>query len=108
MNKAVTDWFDVRVRLQLSAPLQAPLQPPNTEPGAGVATKLTAVPEGNAAEHVEPQLTPVGKLVTRPVPLPTKLTEAVYCGTKEAVRSLSEVISTEQAPVPTQLAPLHP
>ena len=42
---AVTDWFEFSVTLQLAVPEQAPLHPVKTDPAAGVAARLTTVPE---------------------------------------------------------------
>ena len=61
--------------VQVLVPAQPPpLQPVNVEPAAGVAVSVTAVPLGNAAEHVVPQEIPAGELVTVPVPAPVVLT----------------------------------
>ena len=45
LNVAVTVWLEFSVRLHAPVPEHAPLQPPNTDPDAGVAARLTAVPE---------------------------------------------------------------
>jgi hypothetical protein len=47
-----------------------PDQPPNVEPVLGVAVSVTAVPLAKFAEHVVPQVMPVGELLTDPVPVP--------------------------------------
>jgi hypothetical protein len=54
-----------------------PVQPSNFEPGAAVAVSVTSVPAENVAEHVVPQLSVAGELVTVPVPLPALLTETL-------------------------------
>src|SRR5205823_14302746 len=53
-----------------SAQSGSPLQPAKTEPGAGVAVKLTTAPNGNRAEQLAPQSSPAGSLVTVPLPVP--------------------------------------
>ena len=45
-------------------------QPVNVEPEAGVAVRVTMVPEVNAWEQVGAQLIPAGELTTVPVPEP--------------------------------------
>ncbi len=42
---AVTLWAELMVTLQAPVPVQAPLHPVNAEPAAGVAARLTTVPE---------------------------------------------------------------
>lgn len=54
-----------------------PLQPANTEPAAGVAVRVTVVPEENDFEQVDPQLMPDGALVTVPEPVPALSTWSV-------------------------------
>ncbi len=58
----------------------APLQPANADPEAAAAVSVTNVLVSKAVEHVAPQLTPAGLLVTVPVPAPALLTESVTCG----------------------------
>jgi hypothetical protein len=53
-----------------------PLQPPKTEPGAGVAINLTAVPLLYVCAQAAPQFMPLGELVT--VPLPDPLLARVF------------------------------
>ena len=75
LNVAVTVVFAVRVIVQLPVPEQPPpLQPAKTEPVAAVAVRVIVAPEANLAEQVEPQLMPVGLLVTVPLPVPAVLT----------------------------------
>ncbi len=76
-NVAVTLWLDVGVKVQVAVPVQAPSQPVKIEPGAGLAARLTCVPDVNVAEHVDPQLIPAGELVTVPLPVPARETETV-------------------------------
>src|SRR5262245_45477566 len=50
-------------------PTQEPSQCPNAHPGSGVAVNVTYERSGtSAARHVDPQSSPVGLLVTRPLP----------------------------------------
>ncbi|NKE67416.1 hypothetical protein RAMLITH_16455 [Ramlibacter sp. RBP-2] len=59
---------------QSPVPLQAPPQPVKTEPGAGVADRVTAVPAANGAVQVAPQLMPRGAESTLPWPVPARFT----------------------------------
>lgn len=60
------------------APVQPLLtQPAKVEPLAMVAVRVTEAPLLNLAEQVEPQLIPVGLLVTVPEPEPALLTVSV-------------------------------
>src|SRR5262245_41497415 len=90
------------------APLQAPLQPVKTEPVAAVGLRVTLVLKLNEVEQVEPQLMPVGVLVTVPVPVPDVFTvRAKDWTTKPALTVVSAFIVMTQAPVPEQ-PPLQP
>ena len=94
--------------VQVPVPVQAPLQPVKVEPTAGAAVNVTAVPLANEAEHVVPQLTPAGALVTVPMPTPALVTvSGNVCSAKDAVTAWAALIVTVQAPVPVQ-APLQP
>jgi hypothetical protein len=53
---------------QVLVPLHAPLQPENVEPLPGEAESVTVVLPAKSAVQVDPQLMPVGVLVTTPVP----------------------------------------
>ena len=55
---------------QVPVPVQSPLQPEKVEPTAGVAVRVTKVPELKLAEQVAPQEIPAGLLETVPVPVP--------------------------------------
>lgn len=68
----MTAWFASMVSAQAPLPLQSPLQPVNALPAAGVATRLTALPEANASAQVAPQSMPLPD--TLPVPAPALLT----------------------------------
>jgi hypothetical protein len=96
------------VTAQAPVPVHAPLQPANAEPAAGAAARLTTAPEPKDAEQEVPQLIPVGKLVTVPMPVPDLLTFRAKVGTKVAVTATSEVKATEQVPVPEHAEPLQP
>jgi hypothetical protein len=70
LKAAPTDIFSLRVKVQELFPLQAPDHPANVELCAGLAVRVTCVPEENVALHVDPQLIPDGLLVMVPVPFP--------------------------------------
>ena len=55
-----------------------PDHPAKAESGPSTAVRITCVPALNECEHVEPQLIPVGLLVTVPV-LPESETVSVWC-----------------------------
>src|SRR5690348_6293886 len=55
-------------------PLQAPPQPMNLEDASGCAVSVSAVPTGKAMLHEPGQSIPAGMEVTRPEPVPLKLT----------------------------------
>src|SRR6267143_1963322 len=106
---AVTEVAALTVTLHVPAPVQAPLQPVKEEPAAGAAVRVTAAPLVNAAEHVVPQETPVGALVTVPLPAPDFITVSVKgCSAKVAVTAWAALIVTLQVPVPVQPPPLQP
>ena len=66
-------WPAADVTLQVVAvPEQPPDHPVKRLPSAGAAVSVTAVPEGNVAEHVDPQLIPAGVDVTVPEPVPAR------------------------------------
>jgi len=59
------------VTVQVPVPEQPPpLQPLKVEPVAAAAVRVTIVPVAYDAEHVVPQVMPVGELVTVPLPAP--------------------------------------
>jgi hypothetical protein len=62
------------VTMHAPAPVQSPDHPPNVEPTAADADSITMVPAAKVAEHVVPQLIPVGLEVTVPVPVPPFMT----------------------------------
>jgi len=66
------------VRAQVLVPEHPPPdQPVKVEPETGAAVRVTDVPELKLAEQVEPQLMPLGLLVTMPEPVPVLETERV-------------------------------
>src|SRR5439155_123308 len=107
---AVTVVAALSVTVQVPVPEQPPpLQPLKIEPAAGAAVRVTGVPLANAAEHVAPQESPAGLLVTVPVPAPVLLTVTVkLCTAKVAVTVVAALSVTVQVPVREQLPPLQP
>jgi len=73
---AVTFRSAVREGAQVPVPEQPPPdQPANSDPPEGVAVSVTVpLPLGNSAEHVAPQVMPVGADATVPVPPPARVT----------------------------------
>jgi hypothetical protein len=65
---AVTARAELIVTVQVPVPVQAPLQPVNVKPVAAWADSVTTVPLAYEAVHDEPQLIPLGLLVTVPEP----------------------------------------
>jgi hypothetical protein len=77
-NVAATVVAALSVTVQVPVPVQPPpLQPVKTEPAAGVAVRVSAVPLANEAAHVAPHERPAGELVTAPVPGPNLVTVSV-------------------------------
>ena len=73
LNVAVTEAAAATVTVHAVVPAQAPPQPAKTEPVAGVAVSVTAVPLAKPAEHVAPQLMPAGADVSVPEPVPCRV-----------------------------------
>jgi hypothetical protein len=96
--------------VQVPAPVQPPpLQPVKVEPVAAAAVRTTDVPLPNGAEHVAPQLIPVGALVTVPEPLPDLVTLSANVGSENpAVTDVAALTVTVQVPVPLQPPPFQP
>src|SRR5213592_4212631 len=106
---AVTEAAALMVTMQVPVPEQPPLQPEKVDPAVGVAVKVTAVPLANGAEHVAPQATPAGLLVTVPAPAPALVTVRVKdCTANVAVTEVAAFTVTMQVPVPEQRPPLRP
>jgi hypothetical protein len=70
VNCAMTAVWEVSVTTHELIPEHAPDQPVNVDPDAGVAVRVTLVPEANFAMQLDPQLIPEGLLLTIPVPVP--------------------------------------
>jgi len=106
----VTEVAAFSVTMQVPVPEQPPpLQPVKVELASDVAVRVTAVPLANGAEHVAPQVTPAGLLVTVPAPAPALLAVSVkVCRANVAVTEAAALIVTVQGPVPEQPPPLQP
>jgi hypothetical protein len=107
LKVAVTVVAVLTVTVHAPVPGQALLQLAKTEPAAGAAVRVTAVPGVTDCEHVAPQLMPAGLLlVTVPVPVPFFVTVKVTgVAVKVAVTEAAAV--TAHVPVPEH-APLQP
>src|SRR6516162_5757542 len=70
MKVAVTTTSERIVTLHELVPAQAIFQPENSDPEAGEALRLTAVPAAKLAVQEAVQLMPAGLLVTVPLPFP--------------------------------------
>lgn len=91
-------------------PEHAPLQPVNVDGGVGVAVSLTIVSKTKSKEQVEPQLIPVGKLVTVPLPVPALLTVNFWLlGELNVAMTfwIAFILTSQFGEVPEH-APLHP
>jgi hypothetical protein len=78
LKLAVTVLFLSILTVQEPVPVQPPpLQPAKTDPEAGWTVRVTVVFLENDAEHVVPQLMPLGLLVTVPLPVPFLVTCSV-------------------------------
>jgi len=71
LNKAVTSAAVLIVTVQVPVPEHPPPDhPAKTEPPPAVAVSSTGVPPAYSSEQSEPQVMPVGELVTVPEPVP--------------------------------------
>ena len=70
LNVAVTDVFAEIVTLHELVPEQAPPHPAKVEPLVAVGVNVTDVPSSKSALQADPQLMPLGVLLTVPVPVP--------------------------------------
>ena len=97
------------VTVQVPVPEQpAPLQPTKKDPLFAVAVSVTAVSLAKPDEQIEPQLIPLGELVTVPEPAPDLTTVKVYevgLIAKVAVTDLAASMVTEQEPEPEHAPP---
>lgn len=75
-NSAVTERFWSSVTVQVPVPAHAPLQPRKTEPLAGVAVRVTRVPDVCGSRQSVPQSIPGGDEVILPVPEPSASTSS--------------------------------
>src|SRR5437868_2055194 len=80
LNAADTLLAASMTTLQVPVPVQAPLQPLNVDPLSGAAVSVTTVPAVKLAEHVDPQLTPAGLLLTLPLPVPDLVIDKARLG----------------------------
>jgi hypothetical protein len=81
----------------------------NVEPAAGVAARVTTVPEVKEVEQVAGQEMPAGALVTVPLPAPAVVTVSAKDDCmKVAVMEVAALTVTVQEPVPEQPPPLQP
>jgi len=62
-------WFTVTVHV-FALLLSQPDQLETVDPLPAVAVRMTTVPALHVPEHVDPQLIPIGELVTVPLPFP--------------------------------------
>lgn len=106
-NVADTDSFEFILTEQLPVPEQAPPQPVKVEPLPADAVRDTDVPSAKAAEQLlVEQSTPLGVLVTLPLPLTETLRVYVLgADAKLAEIDLLPVIDIVHPPVPEQDPP---
>lgn len=70
----MTDVEPATETVQVPVPVQPPLHPVNVEPALAAAVSVTDVPPEKLDEQFEPQLIPLGALVTVPAPAPALVT----------------------------------
>src|SRR3989344_979991 len=97
---AVTDIFVETVTMHVRLVPEHPplLHPVNTEPVAGVAVNVTAVPVSTFIWHVLPQFIPVGLLVTVPEPLPFLYTFRILVPVDAGLTVTTALPDAEDAP----------
>lgn len=95
---AVTVVAALSVTVQVPVPEHPPpLQPVKTEPAAGAAVRVTAVPLANEAAHVVPHERLGGELVTAPTPGPDLVTVSEKdCSANVALTVGAALIATVQ------------
>ena len=100
----MTPLLEVIETIQRVVPLQLPDQPRKVAPGLGVGVRVTFVPLGNIALHVEPQEIPAGEDVTSPFPdfVTDKAKEGGCIVLNVPVTDLAVDMVMEQVPVPVQ------
>ena len=74
---AVTDVEAFIVTVHVLVPVHAPVHPANTELPSGAAVSVTTWPAVYDALQVDPQVVPLGTLVTVPEPAPERDTDSV-------------------------------
>ncbi len=100
-------WLIVTWQVELE-PEQSPDQPVNADPADAVAVSVTTAPSPKLAEHVAPQLIPLGLESTEPLPAPARVTVSV-CGTpKVAVTSRAWLIVTWHVVLVPEQSPDQP
>jgi hypothetical protein len=95
----------------VDVPLHAPLHPLKLPPDPAVAVRVTLVLTAYTSEQSDPQLMPVGLLVTVPLADPVTVVSSVNVSLlrlKAAVTVVSALMVTVQFPVPLQPPPLQP
>jgi hypothetical protein len=86
LNRALTALAASMASVHAPAPEQLPDQLVKSEPVAGVAVNVTLLPTFSEAEQLEPQSIRAGCVeVTRPEPLPVRLTESGYLVPPQAI-----------------------
>src|SRR3989338_11716099 len=78
VNVAVAVMFALILSVQFPVPVHAPVHPVKVSPDAGVAVRVTDVPELSETEHVGPQLMVAPLPITVPEPVPDLVTVRVY------------------------------
>src|ERR1043166_9557908 len=106
VNCAVTPRASVTVVVHGSVPLQPPPdQPAKVEPVAGVAVRVTVVPDGNMPAHVVPQSMTGGSEVTVPLPLPERVMTTVLSSANDALTVVSSPTPSSSRALATAAAP---
>ena len=101
----------IKTEQVVELPLHAPLQPLKLPPDPAAAVRVTLVLTAYTSEQSEPQLMPVGLLVTVPLEDPVTVVSSVNVSLlrlKVAVTVVSALTVTVQFPVPLQPPPLQP
>ena len=92
------------VTAHLPVPVHAPDQPVNVEVASGVAVRVTCVPPAKLVLQPDPQLMPLGELLTVPPPVPAFLTASwkltFWCPDTEAQPHTKDVNPRQQRAKP--------